>query len=266
MPDDLDGLLSESQLTELLEGGTPEGMRRLMGLAWESPASLLDYLPAKCCIAIDERRHGSAHGQQWLDHAIEQHADLSLSIPPLHRPIKEAMALAECFGGFDLAELQENDSYPNAFDLASRPVPAYPNQFGKLGELIKQHQREHHAVWLLSAQPSRAVALLEEHDCITRFVPNAADRQAIERLIEQGTPVALKSRGTADLEGLQLPAWKVVLLTDREFFGQQSLSSSGYVRRRQKRRVERSIPTRCSQGTSWCIATMESVVSKSSRN
>jgi transcription-repair coupling factor (superfamily II helicase) len=81
MPDDLELLLSEAQLNELLEGGTPEGMRRLMGLAWEAPASLLDYLPGGCCIAIDERRHGSAHGQQWLDHAIEQHADLKLSIP-----------------------------------------------------------------------------------------------------------------------------------------------------------------------------------------
>ncbi|MDB4555322.1 transcription-repair coupling factor, partial [Synechococcus sp. AH-707-D15] len=45
VPDDLDQLLNEAQITELLEGGTPEGMRRLMGLAWDAPASLLDYLP-----------------------------------------------------------------------------------------------------------------------------------------------------------------------------------------------------------------------------
>ena len=33
---------------------------------------------------------------------------------------------------------------------------------------------------------------------------------------------------------MQLPAWRIALVTDREFFGQQSLSSSGYVRRRRK--------------------------------
>ncbi len=248
MPDDLDSLLSEADLTVLLEGGTPEGMRRLMGLAWGQPASLLDYLPSDCCIAIDERRHGSAHGQQWLDHAEEHHAELPVAIPPLHRSIQEAMALAETFTGFDLAELQESDRHPNAFDLASRPVQAYPNQFGKLGEWIKQHQRDRQAVWLLSAQPSRAVALLEEHDCITRFVPNAADTQAIDRLIEQGTPVALKTRGIAELEGLQLPAWRVVLVTDREFFGQQSLTSSGYVRRRRKAASRTVDPNKMQQG------------------
>ncbi|WP_398321073.1 transcription-repair coupling factor, partial [Vulcanococcus sp.] len=89
-------------------------------------------------------------------------------------------------------------------------------------------------VWLLSAQPSRAVALLEEHDCITRFVPNPADWSSIERLVEQNTPVALKTRGTAELEGLQLPAWRLALITDREFFGQHSLAATGYVRRRRK--------------------------------
>ena len=238
MPDGLEALLSEQALNELLEGGTPEGMRRLMGLAWDKPASLLDYLPAHCCVAIDERRHGRAHGQQWLDHAEEQHgelaAELSQPLPLLHRPIEAAMALAEAFDGFDLAELQENDGHANAFDLTSRPVPAYPNQFGKLGELVKGYQAEKQSVWLLSAQPSRAVALLEEHDCISRFVPNAADAPAIERLVEQGTPVALKTKGTAELEGLQLPAWRVVLITDREFFGQHNLGSSGYVRRRRK--------------------------------
>jgi transcription-repair coupling factor (superfamily II helicase) len=114
--------------------------------------------------------------------------------------------------------------------------------------LVKGYQQERARVWLLSAQPSRAVALLEEHDCISRFVPNANDVQAIERLLEQHTPVALKTRGTAELEGLHLPAWRLVLITDREFFGQQSLTASGYVRRR-RRAASRTIdPNRMQPG------------------
>jgi transcription-repair coupling factor (superfamily II helicase) len=239
MPAGLEQLLSPEALEQLLEGGSPEGMRRLMGLAWQRPASLLDYLPSNCLVAVDERRHCLAHGQQWFDHAQDHLLDLLEQQLPalpgsLHRPPKEALAEAENFRGCDLAELHETDRHPNSFDLASRSVPAHPNQFGKLAGLIKGFQAERARVWLLSAQPSRAVALLEEHDCITRFVPNPKDAPAIERLIEQNTPVALKTRGTAELEGLQLPAWKLVLLTDREFFGQHSLTAAGYVRRRRR--------------------------------
>ncbi|EDY37167.1 transcription-repair coupling factor [Cyanobium sp. PCC 7001] len=239
MPEGLEQLLSPEAQEQLLEGGTPEGLRRLMGLAWAEPASLLDYLPAGTVIAVDERRHCLAHGQQWYEHAVEHHAEvtreLGAALPAvLHRPASAVLAAVEAFPGFDLAELHESDSHPNSFDLASRSVPAHPNAFGKLAALIKGFQQERARVWLLSAQPSRAVALLEEHDCITRFVPNPADTPAIERLIEQNTPVALKTRGTAELEGLQLPAWKLVLITDREFFGQHSLAATGYVRRRRK--------------------------------
>jgi transcription-repair coupling factor (superfamily II helicase) len=239
MPDGLDQLLSPEASDLLLEGGTPEGMRRLMGLAWQRPASLLNYLPPNTLIAVDERRHCLSHGQQWFDHAAAHHTDvvqeLGLELPPLlHRPPAAALEQADAFAGFDLAELHETDNHPNSFDLASRSVPAYPNAFGKLAGLVKGFVAEKSTVWLLSAQPSRAVALLEEHDCITRFVPNPSDFPAIERLVEQATPVALKTRGTAELEGLQLPAWKLVLITDREFFGQQSLAATGYVRRRRK--------------------------------
>ncbi len=245
MPAALGELLDPAALDQLLEGGTPEGLRRLMGLAWERPASLLDYLPKGTLVAIDERRQCLAHGQQWFDHAAEHHREVvedhgrrttaPLPLPAvLHRPIAEALADAERFTGFDLAELHESDGHPNGFDLASRPVSAHPNQFGRLAEQIKAHQRDRNRLWILSAQPSRAVALLEEHDCITRFVPNCRDLPAIERLIGQNTPVALKIRGTADVEGLQLPAWKLVLYTDREIFGQHSLAGSGYVRRRRR--------------------------------
>ena len=238
MPEGLDRLLSPEACDQLLEGGTPEGLRRLMGLAWGQPASLLDYLPTDTLVAVDERRHCLSHGQQWLDHAEDHHAEvcaeLGQALPPFHRSPEAALEELQRYPGIDLAELHESDSHPNSFDLASRPVPAYPNQFGKLAELVKGFQGERTRVWLLSAQPSRAVALLEEHDCITRFVPNPADWASIERLVEQNTPVALKTRGTAELEGLQLPAWRLALITDREFFGQHSLAATGYVRRRRK--------------------------------
>jgi transcription-repair coupling factor (superfamily II helicase) len=243
LPDGLEALLGEDGLAQLLDGGTPEGMRRLMGLAWQRPASLLDYLAEGTLIAVDERRHLLAHGEQWVRHAADHHGEVrdglpaaarKLMPPLLHRPVSEVLAEAEGHAGFDLAELHESDDHPNALDLAGRSVPAHPNQFGRLAAMVKEFQRQKARIWILSAQPSRAVALLEEHDCITRFVPNPHDLPAIDRLMEQQTPVALKTPGTSELEGLQLPAWRLVLISDREFFGQHNLTATGYVRRRRR--------------------------------
>lgn len=76
MPSGLERLLAPEALDQLLEGGTPEGMRRLLGLAWQEPASLLDYLPAGTLVALEERRHALAHGQQWFDHAASHHQEV----------------------------------------------------------------------------------------------------------------------------------------------------------------------------------------------
>ncbi|NBP32467.1 MAG: transcription-repair coupling factor [Synechococcaceae bacterium WB6_1B_055] len=253
LPDGLEQLLQPEAMEQLLAGGTPEGMRRLMGLAWNEPSSLLDYLPEHTLVAVDERRQLLAHGQQWFNH-VEQHyqdesAQLAALLPNcLHKPIAAALAQLEAFAGFDLAELAETDNHPNSFELASRSVTAYPNQFGKLAGLIKGFQQDKARVWLLSAQPSRAVALLEEHNCISRFIPNPHDFPAIERLIEQNTPIALKTKANVELEGLQLPAWRLVLITDREFFGQHNLTASGYVRRRRRAASRTVDPNRMQPG------------------
>jgi transcription-repair coupling factor (superfamily II helicase) len=254
LPDGLEQLLQPEAMEQLLAGGTPEGMRRLMGLAWNEPSSLLDYLPEHTLVAVDERRQLLAHGQQWFNH-VEQHyqdesAELAASLLPncLHKPIAAALAQLEAFAGFDLAELAETDNHPNSFELASRSVTSYPNQFGKLAGLIKGFQQDKARVWLLSAQPSRAVALLEEHNCISRFIPNPHDFPAIERLIEQNTPIALKTKANVELEGLQLPAWRLVLITDREFFGQHNLTASGYVRRRRRAASRTVDPNRMQPG------------------
>ncbi|MFN9645174.1 MAG: transcription-repair coupling factor [Cyanobacteriota bacterium] len=246
LPPNLETLLGAVGCAALLDGGAPEGLRRLLALAYPEPASLLDYLAPSTVIAVDERRHCLAHGQQWFDHANEHHREICQDLAEgreaaepllpggLHRPPSQALAQLEGFVGFDLAELLERDAAANSFDLAARPVPAHPNAFGRLADQVRSYSRDQQQVWLVSAQPSRAVALLEEHDCVARFVPNPNDRPAIDRLIAQHTPVALKSRGTAELEGLQLPAWKVVLFTDRECFGQHSLAATGFVRRRRR--------------------------------
>ena len=249
IPPGLQALLGDQALAALQQGQTPKGLRRLLGTAFPQPATLLDYMPGHGLVVVDERRSCLAHGQQWVDHAASHLEDLHAQMDPaaaalvrgaMHLPMTTCLQRLDCWQGFDLAQLDPADRQPHHVSLGARPVPCLPNQFGKLGKLVRDQQRQRTHLWLLSAQPSRTVALLEEHDAVTRFVPNAHDRPAIAQLLEQGTPVVLKAKGVAELEGVALPAWKVMLLTDREMFGQQSLATSVTVRRR-KRAASRTV-------------------------
>jgi transcription-repair coupling factor (superfamily II helicase) len=52
-------------------GNYPEGMQRFLGIAFETPASLLDYLPTNTLCVIDEVEQCHAHSDRWLE-SVEQ--------------------------------------------------------------------------------------------------------------------------------------------------------------------------------------------------
>ncbi|ERN41893.1 transcription-repair coupling factor (mfd) [Rubidibacter lacunae KORDI 51-2] len=224
----------------------PEGMRRFVGVAFDRPASLLDYLPGNTLLALDEPDQCRAHGDRWLEHAEDNYRALLKShhlteetYPRLHRNLDAAIATVSTRQQLHLTELADESS--PGIDLASRPLPVAPHQFGKLAEILRGDREifssmrlRDYAVWLVSAQPSRSVALLQEHDCPAQFVPNPRDFPAIDKLQGQNTPVAVKYSGLAELEGFVLPTFRIVVVSDREFFGQHVLASKGYVRKRRR--------------------------------
>ncbi|PSB14639.1 transcription-repair coupling factor, partial [filamentous cyanobacterium CCP2] len=144
-----------------------------------------------------------------------------------------------------LSEIAEENQ---GLNLSSRPVPAIPHQFGKLAETLRQERDRGFAIWLLSAQPSRSVALLQEHDCPAQFVPNPRDYLAIDKLQSQKTPVAVKYSGLAELEGFILPTFRLVVVTDREFFGQHTLATPTYVRKRRQAASKQVDPNKLQLG------------------
>jgi transcription-repair coupling factor (superfamily II helicase) len=260
----LSSLLSPEEL-EQLESGTLEGMRRFLGLAFDQPASLLDYLPSNTLVAIDEPEQCRAHSDRWFEHAEEQWQELndrglseenqptdsapvpspSSPLPPIHRPFSTSLTNLERFDRISLSEIAEEN---NGLNLSSRPVPAIPHQFGKLADTLRQERDRGFAIWLLSAQPSRSVALLQEHDCPAQFVPNPRDYLAIDKLQSQKTPVAVKYSGLAELEGFILPTFRLVVVTDREFFGQHTLATPTYVRKRRQAASKQVDPNKLQLG------------------
>ncbi|MDB9448526.1 transcription-repair coupling factor [Dolichospermum circinale] len=233
----------------LQELGTLEGSRRFLGLAFAKPASLLDYLAANTLVAIDEPEQCYAHSDRWVENANSQWSvvsgQLSVGLPKIHRNFDECIGEISNFRKLYLSELSEEN---NGLNLASRPLPVTPHQFAKLGETIRNERERNFAVWIISAQPSRSVSLLQEHDCPAQFIPNPRDYQAIDKLQINHIPIALKYSGLAELEGFILPSFRLVIVTDREFYGQHSLANFGYVRKRRQATSKQVDPNKLRQG------------------
>ncbi|MEG3878812.1 transcription-repair coupling factor [Microcoleus sp. herbarium7] len=252
------------------EEGEEKVIKRLLGLAFEKPASLLDYLPENTLVVVDEPQGCEAHSDRWFENAQEQwescdrQSDVAdseteklpianLKVPKIHRSFAGSMADAAAFDRLELSELaldsttQKLDNSP-AINLASRPVPVMPHQFAKLSQMLREERDRGFTVFLVSAQPSRSVSLLSEHDCPAQFVVNPRDFLAIDKLQLQHIPVALKYSGLAELEGFILPTFRIVLITDREFYGQHSLATFSYVRKRRRAASKKVDPNKLSPG------------------
>uniref|UniRef100_A0ACD5GSQ4 CarD family transcriptional regulator n=1 Tax=Desertifilum tharense IPPAS B-1220 TaxID=1781255 RepID=A0ACD5GSQ4_9CYAN len=237
---------------------TRQGVRRLLGNAFSQPASILDYLPHNTLIAIDEPAQCAAHSQTWVQHAEEsfhqsQSAFGQKPIKALHRPFAEALSeidkrFAASVHLSELAEETIKDSPHRPVNLASRPIPILPHQFAKLAETLREQIQNRYSTFLISAQPSRSVALLQEHDCPAKFVPNPHDYPAIDKLQVQHTPTALKYSGLAELEGFILPTFRLVVVSDREFYGQHSLATPSYVRKRRRAASKQVDPNKLQPG------------------
>ena len=240
-----------AQLDREILARSPLGIHRFLGLAFERPASLLDYIPENTLIAIDEPAQCTAHGHNWFERAPEQWEqwDREISalssesestdninplphpLPKIHRSFDASLSAASLFKQLHLSELVVEDS---GLNLAARPVPVLPHQFAKLAETLRQEELRNFSIFIISAQPSRSVSLLQEHDCPSQFILNPRDYPAIDKLQIQHTPIALKYSGLAELEGFILPTFRLVVVTDREFYGQHSLTTPSYVRKRRR--------------------------------
>ncbi|AFY79097.1 transcription-repair coupling factor Mfd [Pleurocapsa sp. PCC 7327] len=241
--DSLSIYLSAQEKEAFSTGNLPEGMQRFLGIAFEKPASLLEYLPKNTLCVFDEIEQCRAHSDRWVEYVEDRWLELDKPLPKIHRSFEESFQLAEQFPIVYLSELAEEIYHHSIYtvNLSSRPIPTTPHQYAKLAEILRGKREIYsgitlskYASWIISAQPSRTVSLLQEHDCPAQFIPNPRDYPAIEKLNAQNTAVALKYSGLAELEGFILPTYRIVVVTDRELFGQHALVSLGYVRKRRR--------------------------------
>tara|TARA_Y100001968_G_C19449588_1_gene767612 strand:- start:732 stop:4307 length:3576 start_codon:yes stop_codon:yes gene_type:complete len=237
--------LSEDSYNKYIDGQIFSDLRRFIGVSWNEPSSILDYLPKDICLAVDERSQIISQANTWYQHVEENYQELSKELKltekdreewpsNLHYPVDRTLSKADRLFGFDLEEIYTENDSSNYFNLSSKSIKIPPNQFGTLAKKIRDMRNSKVLIWIVSAQPSRAVALLEEHECFSKFIPNPSDIESIDQLCKERTPIALKNTGNIEIDGIFLPVWNIALFTDKEFFGQQYLTSSGYIRKRGK--------------------------------
>ena len=205
-----------------------------------STASLIDYLPdpQSCLVVIDEVDQCQAHCDRWYESA-EEIRPLTPLAPVrgaggegrLNHSFAECIAQSQKFDRLDLFELAEENLGVN---MSSRSIPAIPHQFGKIAQTIRDYREQKYKIILISAQPSRTVALLQEHDCQAQFIPNVRDYPAIDKTHNLRIAVAFKYSGIAEIQGFVLPTYRIAVVSDREFFGQHALGTPNYVRKRRR--------------------------------
>jgi len=234
----------------------PGGMSRYLGCAFPQPASILDYIPLDTLIAFDEIEQCQSHGDRWYRHTVDHWEEVRTEpFPPsaIHRTFWDCLNEAQMFDCLYLSELVTTPADilsppPQTFNFATRPINGIPNQFGRLAETLRSELHKGFTIWLISAQPSRSVSLLQDHDCPAQFISNPSDYPTIEKLQSQRTPIALKYSGQAELEGFILPTLRTVVVTDREFYGQHALATPGFIRKRRRAHSKQVDPNQLQPG------------------
>ena len=255
----VENLFTEEEYSELKDLNSLASARKYLGVAFEKPSTLLDYLNDSTFIVVDERSQGLTHGNAWYNIVSESYKELikdttddksikDIFKPNLHNNISDVYDNLNNYKGIDISDLQDTKSMANVFNISSKVHQWLPNQYGKISLSLKDYIKDQYSIWIISAQPSRAVSLLEEHECISKFITNNQDLNAIYSVVDDNIPVSLKNISEGECEGFLLPAWKIALITDKEFFGQHNISSTGYVRRRKQSQSLKIDPNKMKPG------------------
>ena len=256
---DLIKILNEEKYSQLLNTNELSFAKRYLGVAFDNPSSLLGYLDNNTFIVVDERNQCKSHGKAWYKIVSENYQEIISKLtgnllnnesylPKLHIDIDSIFQKLNKYMGIDTTDLEDLTSSSNVFNVSTKFHKWLPNQYGKISLSIKEYIKDNYSIWIISAQPSRAVSLLEEHECLSKVITNNNDLNGIINILDDKLPVAIKNKNEGEIEGFILPAWKIALITDKEFFGQSNIASSGYIRRRKQAVSKKIDPNKMKPG------------------
>ena len=222
---------------------------RFIGLINQNPSNIIDFLINETIIVIDEPEDCIKFASNWYiesENNFEQFKDeinidllnnnINIKVKPnLHKKFENIYRdIKTNFTTIKLYEFESKKNTENRFILSDKRLPFSSNNIGKLSSEIKNHVKNKNKVWILSAQPLRTRSLLFENDCFTKYLEKPSDIDKANNLVNKSTPIIIKNNNSYDIEGFYLPIWKVILITDKELFSQQTLFHNVFIRRRKR--------------------------------
>ena len=234
--------------TFISEDINKNNLNRYLGIIEEYPSNIIDFIHKDTLIVIDEIEECKKFANNWyLESEInfeqyKKEIDQNLiknninyeAKPNLHKTFNYISDSFKNFDNINLSELETNKNINNRFILSDKRIDIYSKNIGKLSNEINKNIKNNDKVWILSAQPIRTRTLLFEHECNTTFLENPNDLDVAFKLINNSSPIIIKNKNNYEIEGFYLPIWKVLLITDKELFSQQSLFNNVFIRRRKR--------------------------------
>ncbi len=227
---------------------------RYVGIIEKKPLNIIDFINKETILVIDELEDCKKFANNWyldseinfdnyapeLNENLKNNAINLNAMPNLHLKFDDILNSLINFNLIKLYEFESNDNIDNRFLLNDKRLNSYSKNIGKLSNDINKNIKNKEKVWILSAQPLRTRTLLFEHECNTNFLNNPNNIDEAFKSINNSIPLILKNKNNYEIEGFYLPIWRVVLITDKELFSQQSLFNNVFIRRK-KRSVNSSI-------------------------
>ena len=221
---------------------------RYLGIIEKEPSNIIDFINKDTIVVIDELDECKRFRDNWyiesennfeqckneLNQNLKNNA-ISIEIKPnLHSDFDNFLKSIKNFNCINLYEFESNKNIKNRFIINDKRLNSYSKNIGKLASEINKNIDNKEKVWILSAQPLRTRTLLFENKCNTNFLEKPKDIGKAYKSINNSTPLIIKNKNNYEIEGFHLPIWKVILVTDKELYSQQSLLSNVFIRKRKK--------------------------------
>jgi len=157
---DISNLFTDEEYSELINTKTLSSAKKYLGVAFEEPSSLLNYLDNETFVVVDERLQGISHGNAWhkiVDESYietikgfsENNKTKSNYKPNLHIEINNIYENLNKYNGIDTTDLEDLSSKINVFNISSKLHSWLPNQYGKISLSIKDYINEKYCIWII---------------------------------------------------------------------------------------------------------------------
>ena len=240
--------LSTNNIFSIDDLNSNDNLERFLGVVESKPSNITDFIDSETLLVIDELEQCIQFTDNWFNDSLNNYENskdsINATLSKNNIKIKITKNLFEnssniygkikSFNRINLYEFESKLNKSNKFLISDKVINSPDKNINKLSVEINNYIKNKNKVWILSAQPMRTNSILSEVNCFAKYINNTKDSNKINDLIKYSTPIILKNKNNYDLKGFYLPIWKVVVITDKELYSQQNITSSIFTRKRKK--------------------------------